>query len=167
VPSEARPIFDESVPRHGHRPTRTARGDARGCMMVIGVEGRRRADTCGVAWRPPLRARGLTIFRRYFPVQPAADGLAAGGMHASRVCRGRVFGTTARLVCRPQAHLATSAPRGLVQLKPKARRRCGRRPSAGGLRAYRSGGASAASKPLMIIPAGRGGASSAASDCAI
>ena len=34
-------------------------------------------------------------------------------MHASRVCRGRVFGITARLVCRPQAHLATSAPRGL------------------------------------------------------
>jgi len=64
--------------------------------------------------------RGLTIFRRYLPVQTAADGLAAGGMHASRVCRGRVFGTTARLVCRPQAHLATSAPRGLCNWNPES-----------------------------------------------
>jgi hypothetical protein len=124
------PRDDECLPGRGQSspkasrdtgiPTRTARADARGCiMMVIGVEGQRRADTCGVAWRPPLRARGLTIFRRYFPVQTAADGLAAGGMHASRVCRGRVFGTTARLVCRPRAHLATSAAWSL-QLKSES-----------------------------------------------
>jgi hypothetical protein len=106
---------------HAKRRVRTARGCvARGRVRtVIGVEDRRRADTCGGAWRPPLRERGLTIFRRYFPVQTAADGLAAGGMHASRVCRGRVFGTTARLVCRPQAHLVTSAPRGLCKRNPE------------------------------------------------
>jgi hypothetical protein len=52
------------------------------------------------------------IFRQYFNVKTAIDGLAAGGMQASRVCRGRVFGATACLVCRPQAHLATPVSYG-------------------------------------------------------
>ena len=99
-----------------------------------------------------LQERSLTIFRRYFPVQTAADGLAAGGMHASRVCRGRVFGTTARLVCRLQAHLATSAPVVFAIEIRKAPRRLRRR-LLWRDGAYRSGGAPAASKLLMIIPA--------------
>jgi len=94
-----------------------------------------RLDTCGGAWRPHLPERGLTIFRRFFPVQIAADGLAAGGMHASRVCRGRVFGTTARLVCRPQAHLAPSFPRGLAKLKSGKRGPLAAPASSGGMRA--------------------------------
>src|ERR1700704_1102947 len=41
--------------------------------------------------------KATTIFRRYFYVATAADGLCAGGLHAGPGCRGRVFGTTACL----------------------------------------------------------------------
>jgi hypothetical protein len=99
--------------------------------MVIGVEGRRRAETRGVPWRPPLRSRGLTIFRRYCPLQTAVDGLAAGGMHASRVCRGRAFWYHSTLGLPPESPPCHIGLAWSLQLKFESRRRLRRRPSSG------------------------------------
>ena len=135
------------------RRVRTARGWV---STVIGVDGRRRSDTCGVAWRPPLRERGLTIFRRYFCVhKPRRTGLRPAA------CTPAGYAADVYLVPR-QAWFAgrkltlPHRPRVVFAIEIRKRRRLRRRPSSGGMRAYRSGGASTASKPLMIIPAGRG-----------
>ena len=145
------------------RRVRTARGCVR---TVVGVEGRRRADTCGAAWRPPLRERSLTItvISLYKPcrtgLRPAACTPARYAADVNFVPRHAWFaGRKPTLPHRPRVVFA-------IEIR-KARRRLRHRPSSGGMRAYRSGGASGASKPLMIIPAGRGGAASAASDSAI
>jgi hypothetical protein len=134
--------------------------------MVIGVEGRRgrHMRRCMAAASPGAGPNDLS------PLFPCTNrgGRACGRRHARQPGMPRTciwyHGTLGLPAASPPCHI------GRVVFAIEIRKRgdvCGAGPSSGGLGAYRSGGASAASKPLMIIPTGRGGASSAASDSAI
>jgi hypothetical protein len=114
-----RPIFGKSVPRHRHRPRERRVRTARGCVRtVIGVESPRRADTSGAEWRPPRGTyRSFAVISLY---KPRRTGLRPAACTPAGYAADVVFGTSARLVCRPQAHLATSAPRGLCNCNPES-----------------------------------------------